>query len=190
MLGALVVSQIALALVLLICAGLCLKGLQSARHTDLGFDSNHLLYAGIGIGANGYTEETGKVFYHELQQRLAALPGVQEVALGSWFPLGFTRGGTWGVNVEGYPRQPNEDVDVWHNIVSPRYFATLRIPLLEGRDFTDQDDQKSAPVAIINETMAKRFWHGQSPIGRTFAAGGKTRTVVGVVKAGKDPVVK
>jgi predicted permease len=179
------VSQIALALVLVVCAGLCLKGLQSARHRDLGFDPNHLLYAGINIGMNGYTEETGKVFYHELQQRLAALPGVQEVALNSWFPLGFTFGGSWGVNVEGYPRRPNEDLSVWRSFVSPRYFAALRIPLIEGREFTDQDDQKSVQVAIINEAMAKRFWPGQSPIGHKFRAGGATRTVVGVVKTGK-----
>jgi predicted permease len=185
LLGMLVVSQIALALVLVVCAGLCLKGLQSARHRDPGFDPNHLLYAGINIGMNGYTEETGKVFYHELQQRLAALPGVQEVALSSWFPLGFTFGGSWGVNVEGYPRRPNEDLDVWRSFVSPRYFATLRIPLLDGREFTDQDDQKSPPVAIINEAMAKRFWPGQNPIGRKFKAGGASRTVVGVVKTGR-----
>ena len=189
LLGMLVVSQIALALVLLVCAGLCLKGLQKARRIDLGFDPNHLLYAGIDIGKNGYTGEAGKVFYHELQRRLSALPGVQEAAFGTWIPLGFSlSGGNWSVssiNVEGYSRQPNEDLNVSHGIVSPRYFAAMRIPLLAGRDFTDQDDPKHQSVAIINETMAKRFWPGQSPIGRKFEEWGSPRTVVGVVKTGK-----
>ena len=189
LLGMLVVSQIALALVLLICAGLCLKGDQKARRIDLGFDPTHLLYAGIDIGKNGYSGETGKIFYQELQQRLSALPGVQEAAFGSWIPLGFSlSGGNWNVssvNVEGYSRQPNEDLNVSHGIVSPRYFAAMRIPLIEGRDFTDQDDQKHPSVAIINETMAKRFWPGQSPIGRKLAEWGQPRTVVGVVKTGK-----
>lgn len=194
LLGLLVVLQIAVALVLLVCAGLCLRGLQKALRTDLGFDPNHLLYAGIDIERNGYAGETGKVFYHELQQRLSALPGVQEVALGSWIPLGFSlSGGNWNVssiNVEGYSRQPSEDLNVSHGIVSPRYFAAMRIPLLAGRDFTDQDDQKNLPVAIINETMAKRFWPGQNPIGRKFEEWGAPRIVVGVVKTGKYQSLK
>jgi predicted permease len=89
------------------------------------------------------------------------------------------------VEVEGYPRQPNEDLDVDVNVISPGYFATMRTPLLDGRDFTDRDDRQAAPVAIINEAMAKRFWPGQNPIGRRFRAEGATRTVVGVTKTGK-----
>jgi len=185
LLGGLVVSQVALALVLLVCASLCFKGLQQARRTDLGFDPNHLLYAGLSIGMNGHTEETGRTFYRDLQQRLAALPGVQGVALASYYPLGFDGGGSWGVEVEGYPRQPNEDLDVNVNVTSPGYFAAMRIPLLDGRDFTDRDDRQATPVAIINEAMAKRFWPGQNAIGRKFKAAGTTRTVVGVAKTGK-----
>jgi predicted permease len=185
LLGALIVSQIALALVLLVCAGLCFKGLRQARRTDMGFDPNHLLYAGLNIGMNGYTGETGTTFYRNLQQRLAALPGVQDVALASYYPLGFAGGGSWGVEVEGYSRQPTEDLDVDLSVISPGYFTTMRIPLLEGRDFADRDDRQAAPVAIINEAMAKRFWPGQNPIGRKFKAAGATRTVVGVTKTGK-----
>jgi len=184
-LGALVVSQIALALVLLVCAGLCFKGLDQARRTDLGFNPNHLLYAGLSIGMNGYSEDAGRIFYRDLQQRLAALPGVESAALSSWYPLGFSGGGSWGVEVEGYPRQPNEDLDVDLSVISPGYFKTMEIPLLDGRDFTDRDDAQATPVAIVNDAMAKRFWPGQNPIGRKFKAAGATRTVVGVAKTGK-----
>jgi predicted permease len=185
LLNGLVVAQIALALVLLVSAGLCARGLQKAHRIELGFDPGHLLYAGLSIGMNGYTEASGKVFYRELQQRLASVPGVEEVALGNNYPLGFSSGSTWGVEVDGYPRQPNENTDVSFAVISPRYLATLRIPLLDGRDFTDRDDEKVPKVAIINEAMARRFWSGQNPLGRKFKASGRSWTVVGIVKTGK-----
>ncbi|HUJ43163.1 MAG TPA: ABC transporter permease [Opitutaceae bacterium] len=181
----LVIAEVAIALVLLIGAGLCLKGLQRARQIDVGFKSEHVLIAGLQIGMDGYNEETGKVFYRQVRQRLAALPGVEEAALASWFPLGLA--GCKGSNayVEGYQRPNGEDATYEFAIISPRYFATLRIPLLAGRDFTDQDDGGASPVAIINEAFARRFWPGQDAIGRHFRCGGTWRTVVGVAKTGK-----
>ena len=180
-----VVSQIALAMVLLVCAGLCLKGLRKARQIDLGFDPNHLLYMGFNIEMNSDTEAR-MAFCHNLQQCLASMPGVQGVALATWFPLGFDAGvGVWGVEVEGYPREPNEDLNVCLSIISPQYFAAMRIPLRDGRDFTDRDDGKSPQVAIINEAMARRFWPRQNPIGRRFKTNGAARTVVGIAKTGK-----
>lgn len=183
--SALVVTEIALALLLLIGAGLCIKGFQQARQMEFGFDPRHGLVAGLRIGMNGYDEPRAKAFYRNLRIRLAAMPGVKEAALASWLPLGFEGGPSLGAEVEGYSRSPNEDISVPYSIVSPRYFAALGIPLIDGRDFTDQDDEKALGVAIINETMAKRFWPGQNPIGRKFKARGVDRTVVGVVKAGK-----
>jgi predicted permease len=180
-----VVSQIALAMVLLVCAGLCLRGLRKARQIDLGFDPSHLLYMGFNIEMNSDIDAR-MAFCHRLQQRLASLPGVQGVALATWFPLGFDPGvGIWGVEVEGYPRQPNEDLNVSLSIVSPQYFAAMRIPLRDGREFTDRDDRNSPQVAIINEAMANRFWPGQNPIGRRFNSNGAFRTVVGIAKTGK-----
>jgi predicted permease len=180
-----VVSQIALAMVLLVCAGLCLRGLRKARQIDLGFDPSHLLYMGFNIEMNSDIDAR-MAFCHSLQQRLASLPGVQGVALATWFPLGFDPGvGIWGVEVEGYPRQPNEDLNVSLSIVSPQYFAAMRIPLRDGREFTDRDDRNSPQVAIINEAMANHFWPGQNPIGRRFNSNGAFRTVVGIAKTGK-----
>lgn len=183
----LVVAEVALALVLLVGAGLCIQGFQRARHVDIGFDPNRVLVAGLRIGMHGYTEATGKVFYRALHERLAAAPGVKGVSLGSWLPLGFEGGSSWGVQVDGYDRKPNEDLSIPHSIVSPGYFETLRIPMLEGRDFTMQDDEKAPLVAIVNETMARHFWPGQHAIGRKFRVFGGQRelTVVGIVKAGK-----
>jgi len=182
---ALVIAEVALALVLLIGAGLCIKGLQKARSIDVGLDSNQVLIAGLQIGMNGYTEETGKVFYKRLQQRLAALPGVEDAAFASWFPLGLGGCKGLGVEVPGYVRPPGESPDYKYAIVSPRYFSTMKIPLVTGRDFRDSDDAGTAPVAIVNEYFAGKFWPDQDPVGRTFWAAGKLWTVVGVAKAGK-----
>jgi predicted permease len=183
--NALVIAEVAVALVLLIGAGLCVKGLQRARQIDYGFNPDHVLIAGLQIGMNGYNQDAGKVFYRLARQRLASSPGVEEAALASWFPLGLSGCKGTSAYVEGYQRPDGEDTTYEFAIVSPRYFATLRIPLVTGRDFTDDDNATAAPVAIVNEHFARRFWPDQDAIGRRFRAGGIWRTVVGVAKAGK-----
>ena len=183
--NALVIAEMAVALVLLIGAGLCVKGLQQARRIDFGFKPDHVLIAGLQIGMNGYDQKTGMAFYREARQRLAALPGVEDAALASWFPLGLSGCKGTGIYVEGYQRPDGDDPTYEFAVVSPRYFAALRIPLLAGRDFTDQDDAKAPQVAIINEDFARKFWPGQDPIGRRFMAGGTWRTVIALAKQGK-----
>ncbi len=182
---ALVVVEVALSLVLLVGAGLCIKGLRQARKIDLGLDPHHVLTAGMQIGMNGYNESTGKGFYRKLQQRLASAPGVEEASLASWLPLGL--GGCKGhsVAVNGYLPKPGENPTYEYAVIAPRYFATLRIPLVAGRDFTEMDDANSQKVAIINEAFANRFWPGRIPLGLKFHAGGADRVVVGVAKTGK-----
>ncbi len=185
--SALVVAEVSLALVLLVGAGLCLKGSHKAQQLDIGFDPRQVLLGGLRVGMHGYDEQRALVFYRQLRERLAGLPGVKEAAMASWFPLGFEGGGSAGVTVPGYDRKPNEDVNVQHAIVSPRYFAALGIPLVAGRDFTDQDDATYPRVVIINETMAKRFWPGLDPVGRKFTiwSGQRELTIIGVAKNGK-----
>lgn len=183
--NALVVAQTALALVLLIGAGLCLQGLRRARTIDLGLDPDEVLTAGLQIGMNGYTPETGPAFYRELRQRLAALPGVEEAALASFFPLGLAGCKGSGVTVEGYLPPPGEDPTYEFAIVSARYFSTLRIPLVAGREFTDADDAAAERVAVVNEAFARRFWPGRDPLGRRFRSGGQWRRIVGVTRTGK-----
>jgi putative ABC transport system permease protein len=181
----LVVAEMALSLVLLVGAGLCLQGLRQARRIELGLDPDRVLTANLQIGMNGYTPETGLGFYRELRRRLAALPGVEEAALASWFPLGLAGCKGSGVFVEGYLPAPGEDATYEFAIVSPRYFAALRVPLVAGRDFSDADDMGSARVAIVNEAFAARFWPGRDPLGRRFRARGEWRTIVGVTRTGK-----
>jgi len=183
--SSLVVTEMALALVLLIGAGLCLQGLRQARRTDLGIEPDRVLTASLQIGMNGYTPETGLGFYRELRQRLLAVPGVEEAALASWFPLGLFGCKGTGVSVEGYERPPGEDPTYEFAIVSPRYFATLGIPLAAGRDFDDADTRDSERVAIVNEAFARRFWPGADPLGRRFRAGGESRRIIGVTPTAK-----
>jgi predicted permease len=184
---ALVVGEVGLALALLVGAGLCLQGSRRAQRVEIGFDPNQVLLAGLRVGMHGYNEERAQVFYRQLRDRLAVAPGVKEAAFASWFPLGFEGGASTGVAVPGYDRKPNEDLGVKYALVSPRYFATLRIPLIAGRDFEDRDDFTGPGAVIVNETMARRFWPGQDPIGRKFAIwGGRMElTVVGLAKDGR-----
>jgi predicted permease len=181
----LVVAEMALALALLIGAGLCLQGLRQARKTDLGLDPERVLTANLQIGMNGYDPRTGLLFYRELRHRLRAIPGVEEAALASWFPLGLLGCKGSGVLVEGYVPPVGEDGTYEFAIVSPRYFATLGIPLVAGRDFTDADDIESERVAIVNQAFADRFWPGRDPLGRRFRTGGEWRRIVGVAPTGK-----
>lgn len=181
----LVVLEVALALVLVIGAALCVQGLDRARRVDFGFEPDGVLIAGLQIGMNGYTRETGPKFYQQVRERIMRLPGVQEASLASWFPLGLAGCKGTGVQVDGYERPGDEDGTYEFAIVAPRYFAAMRIPLLAGRDFTDQDETAAPPVAIVNETFAQRFWPGQDPIGRTFRNGNRVTTIVGLAKAGK-----
>ena len=181
----LVVGEVAMALVLLVGAGLCIKGLQSARQIEFGFDRSNVLLADLQIGMHGYTEASAMGFYRRIRERLGALPGVEEAALASWFPLGL--GGCKGsdARVEGYERPPGEDTTYEYARISPRYFAVMKTPLLSGRDFSMEDDTAATPVAIVNEHFAQRFWPGQDPLGRRFRAQGQWRTIIGVAKAGK-----
>lgn len=180
----LVVAEVALALVLLVSAGLCLQGLRRARQIDFGFNPDGVLVAGLQLGMNGYNETTGRVFYRQLQERIAAQPGVEEASFASWLPLGLAGCKGHGVDVEGYVRAPGEDPTYEYAVIAPRYFATLQIPLA-GRDFTNADDTAAPRVAIVNEHFARKFWPGQDAVGRRFRVAGEWRTVVAVAKAGK-----
>lgn len=183
--GGLVVTEIAVALVLLAGTVLCLAGLRQAGRIDFGLNPAGVLVADMQIGMNGYTAETGPSFYRRLRERLAALPGVDDAALASWLPLGLRGCKGMNVTVDGYERPPGENPTCEYAIVSPRYFATLGVPLPAGRDFADTDDDNRPPVAIVNDVFARRFWPGQAALGRQFKAGGKVRTIIGIARTGK-----
>jgi predicted permease len=181
--GLLVISEVALALVVLIGASLFLESFRHAKRIDPGFDPSHVLLAPLNLGEAGYSAEQGTLFMRHLRDRIEALPGVRAVSLATAVPLGFTPGSWAGdVQVGGYVPRRGEDMRVLYNPIGPGYFDLMRIPPIEGRDFTERDDRQSPPVAIINETFARRYFRGQEPVGRQLGVWGTVCTVVGVVK--------
>jgi predicted permease len=181
----LVVAQIALSLLLLICAGLFTRSLRIAQHQDPGFDPGHVVVASYDLGAPlGYTGTQMTTFHKQLLAKLQNLPGVESAALADFSPLSFTVHSDYA-HPEGYVPQPHESMEISRGIVSPNYFHTLRTPLLEGREFTEQDDDKAQLVAIVNEEFAARYWPGQDALGKRIEIYGDWFNVVGVARNAK-----
>ena len=189
-LNLLMVSEMAIALVLLVSAGLCVRGFQRARQLDLGFNPHNVLYANLNLVPNGYSAQHARAFDQALQDRLRSVPGILDAAFVNTPPLG--PGGTFSgtVDVEGHTMTSNENRLVSFIIGSPGYFSVLRIPILRGRDFEQWDDASRPNVAVINGTMARRYWPGLDPVGRQFRmavgiAPTDVFTVIGVAGDGK-----
>jgi len=185
----LIVSQVALSLVLLIGAGLFLRTLVNFSNVDTGFNKENVLTFGIDPPSVGYKEDLRLVnLYQQIEQRVSALPGVRGDSI-SFFT--FAQGAwTDPVSVMGRTPTPEDDMDATHNVVGSGYFATMGIPVLVGRVFGPQDTGASPKVAVINETFARWYFPGGSPIGRHFGIGGDPAhsndiEVVGVVKNAK-----
>jgi predicted permease len=180
--GALVVTQIAASLVSLVCAGLFIRTLAQQLKVDPGFDPERTLLVSMNLYPNGYDEKRGIEFYRQLLERVAALPGVASASLSDNVPNAWSGGTNWPYEIEGYVPRSNELMDINYEVVAPRYFQTMRIPLAEGREFSEADHAQSAPVAIVNETMARRYWPGQNAVGKRLRGGGKWSTIVGVAR--------
>jgi predicted permease len=179
----LVVAQISLSLLLLVCAGLFIRSFLSAQQIDPGFNPRSVFLASLDLFSAGYTEETGIAFDHQLMTKIAALPGVQSVALTSRVPLGLG-GGSTSVKPQGYVEQANESMEVQVGIVSPNFLKTMQIPLLSGREFTDQDTKKTQRVAVVNQDFVDRYWPHQQAIGKQVKSDltNEFFTVVGVTR--------
>ena len=179
----LVVSEVALALVAVICAGLFARSFQAARRISPGLDPRSVLVAQLYL--NGYTVPERKLFVERLRDRVLSQPGVAGVTYAQGIPLGFS--GSWweDLQIQGYVPGPNENMKITRNVVAPGYFSLLHIPLVAGRDFTEHDDEKSAPVMIVSQAFAKRFFGGRYPIGQRVHGWGRWFDVVGVVKDSK-----
>jgi predicted permease len=181
----LVVAQIALSLISLVAAGLFLRSLRESQAVDTGFETRGVLVMDFNLGREGYTPARGQVFYRQIAERAAALPGVQRSAVAQNAPLG---GGILrSVMPEGADTTTRDRILVQVNSVSPGYLATLGVPLLRGRDFTDSDVEGSPKVVVVNEVMAGRFWPGQDPLGKRFKFFGDDdfTTVIGVARDAK-----
>jgi predicted permease len=183
--SSLVVVQIALSVLLLVCAGLFTRSLESAQRLDPGFDPDHVLLDSFELRPSGYTRVQGIEFDKQLLAKIEALPGVDSVTLADFSPLSFTIHSV-GVQVEGYVPWLHESMEIDWARVGPNYFRTLRTPLVAGRDFTLQDNAMSQWVAIVNEEFAARYWPGQDAIGKRIQRDdGRWRTVVGVARNAK-----
>jgi putative ABC transport system permease protein len=180
----LVIAQVALSMLLLAGAGLFARSLYNLKAVDPGFRVDDLLAFSIDPSLSGYEGDRLTALYQRLQEELTALPGVHSVSMSE---NGTLTGNDWQmtIRVDGYRVKEGEDMNPRVDGVGPRYFETMGIPLVSGREFTDRDVKGAPQVAIINETMAKYFFEGSSPVGRRlgFARGSATDIeIVGVVK--------
>ena len=183
--SALVLLQVALSFLLLVAAGLLLESMEHLRRASPGFAADRLLSTGIELTSAGYDRDRARIFQETLLERLKALPGVEGAAGSRIRPFSLRTYSETPVALEGYVPGPDEAPTVEYNEVSPGYLATMGIPLAAGREFTAFDDEKAVPVAVVDETMAARYWPGRDPIGGRFQVNGTWTTVVGVARRAK-----
>jgi len=183
----LVVAETALGLVLLVGSGLLVHSFLRIVRVNPGFDPHQVLTARLNLPAKRYTEEQQVELIDRLLARLGALPGVRSAAAVLPLPLG---GGDMGVSfaIEGRPVAPGDEPSASINLVTPGYFETMRIPLLAGRTFAARDGRKDAPVVIVNESFARKYFPGENPVGKHMRsdasdneAAAPMREIVGVV---------
>jgi predicted permease len=181
----LVVSQVAVSLALLIGAGLFLRSLENLRNVDVGFPADEVLQVEIDPQGAGYREEQLPGLYRELVERIGAIAEVRSASM-SLFSLFTTRQWSSEIVIDGYEPQSDSDTRFRGNMVTPGYFETAGIPLVAGRTFDWRDGEGASLVAVVNETMARHFFPGESAIGQTFRldddASSPHITIVGVVK--------
>jgi predicted permease len=181
--GALLTAQTALAVVLLIGAGLFVRSLRNGLATDTGFTTRSMAMLSIDFGMHRYTSEQTQQFIQEFARRAEILPGVSSVSY-SILPPPTAAGMATFAEIDGYTPQPDEEIRIEYDMVGPAYFATMGIRLEEGRDLTASDRPGAPGVVVVNQTMAERWWQGTSPVGRTIRVGGDVPTweVVGVAR--------
>ena len=190
--GLLVIAQVALSLVILVAAGLLLRTLQKAQSVQPGFNAEHVLMARVDAGRQGYSEAQGRQLYRQLIDRIQAVPGVREASIAHVIPL---KDPTWRTRVQSASLPiESEHVGVDYNIVGPGYFTAMGIPFVAGRDFdrhpASTDENGDSSVAILNETLSRRLFPNEDPIGKQMIrfSGGKPRyrlEVIGIVKDSK-----
>ena len=172
----LVIGQVAVSMVLLIGAGLIVRGLQQAQSTDLGFESKRLLVLSMDLAPLSYDQGRSETFQTQLYDHLKALPGIKSVSVAETVPFAGRRDDRIDIAGQG------SGLSVNGNVVSPEYFQSLGIPLRRGRQFTEEDARGGELPAVISQAMANRFWSGADPIGQRFKDGeGASHEIIGVV---------
>ncbi|MGH9309492.1 MAG: FtsX-like permease family protein, partial [Vicinamibacterales bacterium] len=181
----LVTAQVTLSFLLLFGAGLFVRSLQNLQTTDTGVALDNLITFQLSPDLNGYDEERTVLFYNTLLERLRSAPGVKSAALAA---VPILSGNEWdsSTSVEGHKPADGEDMQAFMNALSPGYFATMQIPVLEGRDFRLSDVKRDAKVAIVNRRFAEHFFKGRSAVGKRLGRGTGPKTkldveIIGVV---------
>lgn len=181
----LIVAQVALALVMLVSAGLFLRTLVVADRVDLGFAARQGLVGVIDLGSATLEPARGIERYRTVTAALSALPGVEAVALGQRLPLTSLESSDRTVTVEGYTPAPGDEMTTYYASIGQGYFDALKLPLVEGRDISARDATDAPLVVIVNTTMARRFWPGRSAIGGRVKIGERWAEVIGVARDAK-----
>jgi len=181
----LVLVQVSLSFVLLVGTGLLMQSLLKVRNASPGFNTRGVLDTAIDLVSAGYTPARAQTFQDALLERVRSLPGVESAAFAKMTPLSYVSSATAPIVVDGYTPPPEESPTVDYNEVGEDYFVTMGIPLVAGREFTRADDEKGALVAVVNETMAQRFWQGREPLGQRLQLKGRWMQVVGIAKDSK-----
>ena len=186
----LVSAQVSLSFILLVGTGLLMQSLLKIRTVSPGFTTRGVQETAIDLISAGYTPARAQTFQDALLERVRALPGVESAAFAKMTPLSYVSSASASIVVDGYAPPPEESPTVEYNEVGAGYFVTMGIPLVDGREFTRADDEQAAPVAVVNETMAQRYWNGRNPLGERLQFKGRWLRVVGVVKDSKYSSVR
>lgn len=175
--GVMVVTQVALSVILLVAAGLSVRTLRNAAAIDTGYDAGTVLTARMDLAKQNYEEVRARLLQQQLLERLQTIPGVEAAAFAVTLPL---NDGRWedAIRREGEPAR----MQTFQNVVSPRYFDAMNIPLVAGRRFTNSDDEKAPRVAILNQTLARMLWPGENPIAKRVTMNGQSLEVIGVAR--------
>jgi macrolide transport system ATP-binding/permease protein len=181
-----VIAQLSLSLLLLVTAGLFVRSLGKALRVDPGFDARNRAVLSFDLELQGYTPDARARFYHQLTERVTAMPGVESATITSALPVS---GRSFGGEVQGEGASPDErGTETFLGLISPAYFTTMGIPVLHGRDFAANDAAGVPPVVIVNQTLAHQLWGDADPVGKRLRLTEKDeplREVVGVVRDGK-----
>jgi len=183
--NALVVAQVAVCLVLLVAATLFLRSFIAAQSLSPGFDASHVVTASMDMFPSGYTGDRHREFQRRAIEAVSAIPGVQSAAFGSRLPLGFGGNNSTSVGVEGYVPRENEEIVINYSTVGPKYFATMGIPLRQGREYNELDTLQSPRTLVINEAMARRYWPQGNALGGKIRLGPNLAEVIGIAADSK-----
>ena len=175
--------QLGICFVVLVCCGLLARTAINIVKVDVGFNRANCLTASLDLSRSGYTKERGLVLQSALLEKLRTSPGMSGVTLTSHLPMGdYGSGNTQGFTVPGYVPSKSESMEVITDFEGPDFFRTMGIPLDRGREFGDHDTDGAPLVAVVSETMARRYWPNSDALGRSVVLSGKSWQVVGVVR--------